>query len=223
MITGLTTTDLPERGVAVTITLTPTDGALLGRLTGHPGYERIAVLVTGSSHPATATGGRLRLTMGSTQAADRLVRVLGPVPLAAPRLGPGPLTRPLRVRVAAVVPGPPCRLASDGSGAVVLNLARVCLATRVPDVNGGSGVVVSSGDLSVHDLRMGNLWTVRIVPSPDVAALLPERTSDIVFVYFVDGVPLQAAAGPDADPAHIDLLMLGGRGEADALAALLRS
>jgi hypothetical protein len=223
MITGLTTTDLPERDVAVTITLTSTDGALLSRLTSHPGYERIAVLVAGSTPlPATATGDRLRVTTDSTQTADRLVRALGPVALTAPRLGPGPLTRPLRVRVATAVPGVPCRLTSDGSGAVVLNRARSCLATRVPDINRGAGIVVRSGDLSVRAVA-GDLWGVRIVPTADVGRLLPERASDIVFVYFVDGVPLQAAAGPDADPAHIDLLMPGGRDQADALAALLRS
>lgn len=224
VVAGWTTSDLPERGVAVTFTLITGDAAVLESATKHPQYERIQVWAAGEALPATTSRAQLRITADSTQTADRLLTAVDPVPLRAPELGPGRLTRPLRVAAASSTAGPPCKVYfSAVPGYAVVTRAEDCLTLREPDLNGGAGFMIRSADLSIREFpAQTGSWSVRVVPSPDVSRLIPVAGGGTALVFLVDDVPLQVATSLGPDNRYVDLVV-NGRPEAAALAALLRS
>lgn len=167
-VDGLSTTYLLERGAVVMVSLTATDAATLrAALAPGPG-DSVSVTVGQGSYQGLVVGDGLRIPMPSAQDADAFVAELGPVPLAAPRTGPGRLDRQLQLWTVADTAASPCRLRAARPGVLVVNTPDACLVLHGPALSLGSA------DLQVLPPDAGNqvVWRVQVGVDPaDRAAL----------------------------------------------------
>jgi hypothetical protein len=137
-VAEISTTDLPERGVVIVITLTGTDAATLRAVVATGPGRTVSMRVGQSGYVATVATGRLRILMASTQSADAFLAELGPFRPAAPRTGPGRLDLPLQIWIVAATPAFPCRLSAGQPGVLTVNTVDECLVLHGPELKFGT-------------------------------------------------------------------------------------
>lgn len=156
-VAGLRTTDLPERGGIVEITLTAADAATLRAAIGPGPDATLSVGVGQGGYFAQLKGDVLRVPMASTQSADAFVTELGPVAPPPPRTGPGRLELPVQLWTVTGSAATPCPVAAAPPGTLVLNRAGECLTLT------GPGLVIATADLQLSPPpEAGQGWQVSV-------------------------------------------------------------
>lgn len=137
-IAGLSTSELPERGAIVLISLTGDDAGTLAAVTVAAGGQQLTVEVGAARYGATAARGQLRIRVDDPRAADDLVAGLGAVPLPAPRTGPGRLDVPLQLWTVTGSSSTSCILTATVPDRLLVNRAAECLTLTGPAATIGS-------------------------------------------------------------------------------------
>lgn len=221
-IDGLSTTDLAEQGAMVEISLAATDAATLrAAITLGPGNS-VSVTVGQGGYWGLVVGDRIRVPMASAHSADLFVTELGPVPLAAPRTGPGRLDLQLQLWTVADTPASPCRLRAVQPGVLVVNTPDECLVLHGPALSLGSA------DLEVLPPDAGDAgWRVRVgvdrEDRPALAAFTRAQTGKRIA--FVVGGRLLPGVGTPVTQGEFSTafeLAAADRGAAVALVNRLR-
>jgi hypothetical protein len=221
-VAGLSTTDLPERGVVIVITLTATDAATLRAVVATGPGRTVSVRVGQGGYQATVVADRLRIPMPNTQDADALVAELGPFRPSAPRTGPGRLDLPLQIWTVAGTPAFPCRLSAAQPGVLVVNTVEECLVLHGPALSLGTA------DLEVRPPDAGSPgWRVLVgvdpADRPGLAAYTRAQTGKRVA--FVAGGRLLSETGSPTIEGQFSTtfeLVVDDRAGADALISRLR-
>ena len=154
-ITGVSTSELPESGAIVLLTLTGDDAATLRGVA--VGDRELTVRAAELTYPATAPLGQLRINVGSPRAAAELVSTLGPVRAPAPRTGPGRLDVPLELWNVVGTDSEPCSPVSTAPDRLVTDRAGVCLTLA------GPGLSIDTADLELTaPAEPGQDWLVSV-------------------------------------------------------------
>lgn len=221
-VAGLSTTDLPERGVVIVITLTATDAATLRAVVAAGPGRTVSVRVGQGGYEATVAADRIRILMPSTQDADALIAELGPFRPSAPRTGPGRLDLPLQIWTVAATPAFPCRLSAAQPGVLVVSTVDECLVLH------GPALKFATADLEIRAPDAGSpQWRVVVgvdaADRPALAAYTRAQTGKRVA--FVAGGRLLPGAGSPTIEGQFSTafeLVVDDRAGADALISRLR-
>jgi hypothetical protein len=165
-VAGVGTVTLANGGTVVEIALVTRDAEVL-RAVGdsHFGVRVKEADGTSSGYSGPLSGDRLLLGMPTRASADDLVATLGPVPLRAPRTGPGRLDVPLQLWAVASSTSWPCSVERTAADELFFARSGECLTLRGPVMS------IGTADLGIR--QDSGQWSVAVgVSGPESAALL---------------------------------------------------
>ena len=144
-VAGLSTVTLSTGGIAVEIGLVTRDAEVL-RAVGDTDFGASVHDADGTSsgYSGKLSGDRLLISMPTRADAQDLVATLGPVPVRAPRTGPGRLDVPLQLWAVASSTSWPCSVERTAPDELFVAGAAECLTLRGPVVS------IGTADLSIR-------------------------------------------------------------------------
>jgi hypothetical protein len=172
-VAGVGTVTPANGGIAVEIALVPRDAEVL-RAVGDPYFGAGVDQADGTfaGYTGSLSGDRLLLWMPTRVDAQDLVATLGPVPVRAPRTGPGRLDVPLQLWAVASSTSWPCSVERTAADELFIARSGECLRLRGPVVS------IGTADLSIR--QDSGQWSVAVgVSGPESAALLAYTSNHV--------------------------------------------